>query len=318
MSVEIPRVDVAGVGLNATDTIIRLPRFPSLDDKVELLTAQVCPGGQVASALVACRRWGLAARYIGKVGDDEAGQLQRETFAREGVEVHLLEVPGKPSQIAYILVDQRSGERSILWKRDAALEIRPEEICKEWVTRARALHVDGHDTAAATAAARFARGAGVPVMADIDRRYAGVEDLLRNVDYLVASREFPERLTGEADLPKALRAIKREYGCRLTAATLGRRGVLAWDGANFQYCAAYKVKTLDTTSAGDIFHGAFLYALLKDWPLRRMLEFSCAAAALNCTALGARGEIAPVAEIEAFARNGARQEAVYDEAALNR
>src|SRR5712692_10085303 len=175
MTAEISQVDVVGVGLNATDTIIRLPRFPSLDDKVELLTAEVHPGVQVASALVACRRWGLTARYIGKIGDDDAGRLQRDTLAREGVEAHLLEVAGKPSQIAYILVEQTSGERSILWKRDAALEMRPEEICKEWITRARALHVDGHDTQAAAAAAHFAHQAGVPVTADIDNLYEGVE-----------------------------------------------------------------------------------------------------------------------------------------------
>lgn len=316
MNLEIPGVDVVGVGLNATDTIIRLPRFPALDDKVELLTAEVHPGGQVASALVACRRWGLAARYIGKIGDDDAGRLQRETFAREGVEARLIEAADVASQIAYILVDQASGERSILWKRDAALALRPEEIRQEWITQARALHVDGHDTAAAATAARYAHQARVPVTADIDNLYPGMEELLRNVVYLLASRDFPGRLTGESDLRKSLPAIEKRFRCRVVGATLGRGGVLAWDGASFLYCPAYKVETVDTTGAGDVFHGGFLYALLQKWPLRRMLEFSCAAA-LNCTALGARGGIAPVAEIEALMRGGSRHEAMFDEAALN-
>ena len=317
MTAELSHVDVVGVGLNATDTIIRLPRFPSLDDKVELLSAEVLPGGQVASALVACQRWGLTTRYIGKIGDDAAGRLQRETFAREGVEAHLLEMAGTRSQIAYILVDQTSGERSILWKRDAALAMRPEEIHNEWITQARALHVDGHDTTAAAAAARFAHQAGLPVTADIDNMYPGVEDLLQNVDYLLASRDFPGRLTGEADLRKALPAIEKRFRCRMVGATLGSGGVLAWDGVSFLYCRAYRVATVDTTGAGDIFHGAYLYALLHKWPLRRMLEFSCAAAAMNCTAMGARGGIAPVAKIEALMRGGERHEAMFDEAALN-
>jgi sugar/nucleoside kinase (ribokinase family) len=317
MNAEMPRVDVVGVGLNATDTIIRLPRFPAPDDKVELLSAEVLPGGQVASALVACQRWGVKTRYIGKVGDDGAGRMQRETLGREGVEAHLLEVAGKPSQMAFILVDESSGERSILWKRDAGLAMRAEEIRKEWITQARALHVDGHDTAAAAAAARYAHQAGVPVTADLDNLYPGVEELLQNVDYALASKDFPERLTGEADLRKALRAIEKRFRCRVTGATMGRGGALAWDGVSFFYCPAYKVKTVDTTGAGDIFHGAFLYALLQKWALRRMLEFSCAAAALNCTALGARGGIKPVEEIEALMRGGARHEAVFDEAALN-
>lgn len=318
MNAEIPRVDVAGVGLNATDTIIRLPRFPAPDDKVELLSSEVLPGGQVASALVACQRWGLETRYIGKVGDDGAGRLQCDTFAREGVEAHVLEVAGKPSQIAYILVDQTSGERSILWKRDAALEIRPEEIHKEWITEARALLVDGHDTAAAAAAAGYAQMVGAPVIADLDNLYPGVEDLLRNVDYLLVSRDFPGRLTGETDLRKSLPVIEKRFGCRVAGATLGSGGVLAWDGVSFHYCAAFRVETVDTTGAGDIFHGAFVYALLQKWPLRRMLEFSCAAAALNCTALGARGGIAAIAEIEALRRGGERHEAMFDEAGLNR
>ena len=317
MTEEIQTLDVVGVGLNATDTIIRLPRFPALDDKVEFLGAEVHLGGQAASAMVACRRWGLKTRYVGKVGDDAAGRLQREAFAREGVEAQLMEVAGKPSQIAYILVDEASGERTILWKRDAALTMRPEEIRREWITSARALLVDGHNTAAAAMAARYAHQAGVPVTADLDNLYPGVEELLGNVDYMLVSRDFPERLTGEADLRKSLPALEKKFRCRVAGATLGRGGALAWDGVSFLYCRAYRVKTVDTTGAGDIFHGAFVYALLQKWPLRRMLEFSCAAAALNCTAVGARGGIAEVAEIEALMRGGERHEAVFDERELN-
>src|SRR5713226_6588844 len=183
-------VDVVGVGLNATDTLISLPHFPSLDSKVEFTSAEVLPGGQVASAMVACRRWGLRARYIGKVGDDSAGALQREEFARAGVEAHVLEVPGCSSQVAYILVDYATGERTILWRRDARLTLHPEELERNWIVRARALLVDGHDTAAAATAARWAREAGIPVIADIDNLYPGVDTLLEDVDYLFASRDF--------------------------------------------------------------------------------------------------------------------------------
>jgi len=193
-------VDVVGVGLNATDTIIRLPRFPELDSKVEILSVEVQAGGQVASAMVACQRWGLKTRYVGKVGADEAGRLQARLFAQEGVEAHVIEVPGAASQIAYILVDEDSGERTILWKRDADIALKPEDLRPEWITQARALHVDGHDTGAAATAARWARLAGIPVTADLDNVYPGVEALLPNVDYLITSRQFPERVTGETDL----------------------------------------------------------------------------------------------------------------------
>ena len=313
-----PVVDVAGVGLNATDTLIRLPHFPSFDTKVEFLSSQVLPGGQVASAMVACQSWGLKTRYVGKVGDDAAAHFQRRELERAGVEVHLITVPDCNSQVAFILVDQSTGERTILWNRDPRLTIRPEEIRREWVVRARSLLVDGHDTAAAAQAALLVREAGIPVIADLDNLYPGVEDLLENVDYLLASRDFPGRLTRESDLAKALQNIQQRFRCRVVGATLGAEGAIAWDGTRFHYSAAFRVDAVDTTGAGDIFHGAFVYALLQGSPMSQILEFSCAAAALNCMALGARGGIRPVAEIERLMREGARHRAAFDAEQLAR
>ncbi|MBI3664172.1 MAG: carbohydrate kinase family protein [Acidobacteria bacterium] len=300
------RVDVAGVGLNATDTLIRLPHFPAFDTKVEFLSSGVLPGGQVASAMVACSEWGLRARYIGKVGDDRAAQMQRAAMEWARVEAHFISVPQCSSQSAFILVDEKSGERTILWRRDPRLALRPDELQREWIVSARALHVDGHDTAAAALAARWAREAGIPVTADLDNLYPGVEDLLKSVDYLMASRDFPGKLTGEPDIAKSLPAIRQRFDCRLVGVTLGRMGALAWDGRRFIPCPGYQVTAVDTTGAGDIFHGAFVYGVLQDWPMERVLEFSCAAAALNCTALGARGGIKSVEEIERLMSEGQR------------
>ncbi len=314
---EVPFVDVVGVGLNATDTLIRLPNFPAFDSKIEFASAEVHPGGQVASAMVACQFWGLRTRYIGKVGDDAAAELQGKEFARAGVEAYLLEVPDCSSQVAFILVDQASGERTILWKRDARLTLRLEELDRGWIVRARALHVDGHDTAAAAAAAHWAREAGIPVTADLDNLYPGVEALLEKVDYLIASRDFPARLTGEADLLKSLPLVRRHFGCRVAGVTLGRQGALVWAGAQFHYSPGYRVDAVDTTGAGDIFHGGFVYALLQGWPLGRSLDFSNAAAALNCTALGARGGIQPIATIERLMHEGSRHEPAYAQKELD-
>ena len=313
----VPQVDVSGVGLNATDTIIRLPHFPSLDSKVEIVSSNVLPGGQVASAMVACQSWGLSTRYIGKVGSDPAADLQRSEFARAGVEAHLLTVPDCASQLAFILVDQLSGERTILWQRDPRLTVHPEELRRDWITRSRILLLDGHDTAAATLAARWAREASLPVVADVDNLYTGVEALLENVDYLVASRDFPTRLISNPDLKESLRQIHCRFGCRVVSSTLGIRGVLAFDGSHFHYAPAFRVNAVDTTGAGDIFHGAFVYAVLQGWGLPRMLDFSCAAAALNCTVLGARGGIRPLAEIEALVRSGPRHPSAFNPATLN-
>jgi sulfofructose kinase len=300
-----PKLDVVGVGLNATDTFIPVAHYPARGSKVEFRSAQVLPGGQVATAMIACQHWGLRTRYVGKVGDDHAAELHRSEFARAGVEAHLFTAPGCPSQQAFILVDD-SGERTVLWKRDDRLTLRPEELQQDWIVNARALHVDGHDTAAAATAAAWARAANIPVIADVDDLYPGVETLLKTVDYLITSRDIPGRLMQEPDLKKSLPALQKRFGSRLTAATLGEQGVLAWDGSQFHYAPAFRIQPIDTTGAGDIFHAAFIYALLQGWPLPRQLDFACAAAALNCAALGARAGIQPVAAIEHLIASGSR------------
>jgi sulfofructose kinase len=307
----LPIVDVVGVGLNATDTLIPLDRFPERGSKVEIHSANAMLGGQTASALVACQQWGLRTRYVGKLGDDHAAELHREEFARRGVEAHLFTAPGTPSQQAFIIVDS-TGERTVLWKRDSRLTLLPAELQCQWITNARMLHLDGHDTAAATQAARWARAANIPVVADLDDLYSGYEALLPNIDLLITSRDIPARLTNDHDLQKSLPEVAQRYGCRLAAATLGQEGVLAWNGQQFHYVPAYRVDAVDTTGAGDTFHAGFIYAFLQGWPLRRQLEFACAAAALNCTAVGARGGIQPVVKIEQFMATATRHQGIFE------
>lgn len=303
---------VAGVGINATDTIIRLPRFPTVDSKVEVESSEIKAGGQVASAMVACRRWGLATRYVGKVGDDPAGRFQMEEMQREGVEAHWIVAPGHESQSAFILVDEPSGERTVLWKREPGIALQPEDLQREWISGAAALHVDGHDTSAAARAARWAREENIPVIADLDNRYPGVEELLHFVDFPIASKDFPERITGEPSLLKSLPRIAATFRCRLAGATLGRLGALVWDGVDFHLCPGFRVKVVDTTGAGDIFHAAFLFGLVQGWHIKEILEFSCAAAALNCEAPGARGGIRPISNIDQLRHEGARSEPAFE------
>jgi len=311
----ISKVDLVGVGLNATDTLIPLASYPERGSKMEYRSETILPGGQVASTVVACQHWGLGTRYVGKLGDDSAAALHRAAFAREGVETRIVTVPGGVSPQSLILVDS-SGERTVLNRRDDRLVLQPEELSRDWIVNARALHVDGHDTAAATLAAGWAREAGIPVVADLDEIYPGVEKLLEHIDYLIVSRDFPSRLMAEPDLETALRRMQHRYGSTLAAATLGQDGVLAWDGQRFHHTPAYRVPVVDTTGAGDIFHAGFIYGLLQNWPLERQLDFACAAAALNCTAAGARGGIQSVEAIEQLMATGVRHHPAQCEAGL--
>ena len=308
---EVSKVDVVGVGLNATDTLIPLQEFPARGSKVEFESASILPGGEVASAMVACQFWGLRTRYVGKFGDDYAAQIHSVAFERAGVETHLFTAPGCPSYQSFILIDA-TGERTVLRRHDERLAVQPAELQREWVSSARALLVDGHDTAAACLAANWAREARLPVVADLDKLYPTIDSLLPGIDYLITSNDIPGRIAAESDLPKALQVVQKKFANRLTAATLGHDGVLAFDRSQFFYSPAFNVHVADTTGAGDIFHAAFIYALLQNWPTPRQLEFACAAAALNCTAVGARGGICPVAEIEKLIATCPRHPSVYN------
>jgi sulfofructose kinase len=303
----LPAYDVVGVGLNATDTLILLPRFPAYGGKVPFEREVLSPGGQVASAMVTCARLGLRSKYIGTLGDDQRGVIQLESLRASGVNLDHIEIRTNcPNQSAYILVDQTSGERTVLWHRDNCLRIDPASLTPEKIIGSRLLHIDGHDTPAVSRAAEIARRHQIPVTVDVDTIYPGFDRVLPHVDYLVASSEFPSRWTGESDPFRALTRIQDEYGMRVAAMTLGANGALARVAGGFIYSPGLVVDCVDTTGAGDVFHGAFCYAVIESMPLRDALEFSNAMAALNCTALGARGHIATVGEAKALLRRAQR------------
>ena len=219
----MPEFDVVGVGLNATDTLLMVPHFPAYAGKVPYDAEVMSPGGQVASAMVTCARLGLRAKYIGTVGDDERGRIQMESLRSTGVNLdHVQLRKGCSNQSAYIIVDRSTGERTVLWRRDDCLRIDPAEIADEQITGARLLHIDGHDTPAVAHAAAIARRHGIPVTVDVDTIYHGFDRVLPNVDYLVASSEFPANWTGNRDPFEALESLQTEYAMKVAAMTLGR------------------------------------------------------------------------------------------------
>jgi sulfofructose kinase len=304
----MPDFDVVGVGLNATDTLLILPSFPAYGGKLAYEDEILSPGGQVATALVACARLGLRVKYIGTVGDDERGRMQIESLSGSGINLDSLQVRrGVSSQSAYILIDRTTGERTVLWHRPEELRLAAGEIRPEEIACARLLHIDGHDTLAVGRAAEIARRASIPVSVDIDTVYHGFERVLPYVDYLVASAEFPPAWTNEPDPFKALERIQEEYGMYLAGMTLGAHGALARVGGRFIYSPGFVVECVDTTGAGDVFHGAFCYAVLQQVPMLEALEFSNAMAALNSTALGARGGISTASEGRELIRRGERR-----------
>jgi sulfofructose kinase len=300
--------DLVGVGLNATDTLISVGHFPAYGGKVPIQAEMLSPGGQVASALAAVAKLGKRVKYIGTVGDDERGRVQLDSLRETGINLDDVEVRvGCPNQMAYIIIDESTGERTVFWGRDDRLALDPKQITVEKIGCARMLHIDGHDTPAVEQAARLARELAIPVSVDVDTIYPGFDRVLPYVDYLIASSEFPGRWTKETDPFRALERIQDEYKMRMAAMTLGAHGCLARVDGKFFYSPGFVVDCVDTTGAGDVFHGAFCYSVLEGLAVGEALEFANAMAALNCTKLGARGGLGTLSEARSLIERSARR-----------
>ncbi len=300
--------DVVGVGLNATDVLILVPHFPAYGGKAPFVKEILSPGGQVASAMVTCVKLGLRTKYIGSVGDDKGGRVLMRSLRRSGIDISHVQLRRNcPNQSAYIVIDQTTGERTILWKRPDCLRIDPVHISPSQILCAELLHIDGHDTAAVEHAARIAHDHSIPVTVDVDTIYHGFDRVLPYVDYLIASTNFPVEWTSQRDPFLALELIQKEYGMRVAAMTLGPYGAMAFVDGQYLYSPAFVVNCQDTTGAGDVFHGAFCYAVVKGYSIRDALELSNAMAALNCKALGAQGGIQSLDEARQLIDGGERR-----------
>jgi len=303
----LKNIDVVGIGLNATDTVVRVRSFPALGGKERIASSSMQAGGQIATALVTCQRLGLRSRYIGTLGDDEGGRFQLASLKKEGLDLRYIRIaPRTPNQMAYIIVDEATGERTVFWDRHPRLAMKPAELKPEAIRGARVLLIDGCDVDACALAARWARDAAIPVVADLDTIYKNIEKLLPLIDYPIASHNFFPALTGISDPFRALESAEREYKICTPGMTLGRDGALMLTGGRYIYSPGFVVEAIDTTGAGDVFHGAFVYGLLAGWGPRRVMDFSNAMAALNCTALGARGGISTRAKAERLMKRGNR------------
>jgi sulfofructose kinase len=306
LGLNIPRADsrpfdVAGFGLNSIDLLAVVAEYPASNSKQRLQRFMHLPGGQIATALTVCARLGWRTTYVGAFGSDDMGALSRKSLLEEGVDLGAARtVAGATNQFAVILVDARSGARTVLWDRHPLLAWEPGEIPRDAVISGRMLLLDCHETAAATQAARYARDAGVPTVLDVEKVRPGIADLLQQIDVIIAAQDFPSALTGYEELGRALEVMSREFSAQLVCVTLGEEGSLARAHGREVRTPGFRVDCVDTTGAGDVFRGAFAAACLheQDADVEDLLTYANAVAALNCRALGARGGIPTANEIE--------------------
>ena len=273
--------DVVGVGLNATDTILVVPHFPAYGGKVPFTASFIPPADRWPAPWSHARAWDCEAKYIGRWAMMSAAASRWKACAarrRPRSRAAARELP-EPVGLHH---DRSIDRRTHRFLESPGLPPHlPEQITPDQITCARLLHIDGHDTPAVEHAARIARAHGIPVTVDVDTIYPGFDRVLPLVDYLIASSEFPGRWTRHRGSVRGSRAIQRQYGMRVAAMTLGAHGALALAEGRFIYSPAFVVDCVDTTGAGDVFHGAFCYAVLQQMPLAEALDFSNAMAALE-------------------------------------
>lgn len=281
--------DVIGIGENSVDYVYRLPTYPEPNGpnaKMRISAHSISCGGQIATTLCTCASLGLRSKYLGATGTDDNGRLIRAELTLRGIDMSDAVIRDVPNRFAVILVGEQAGERIVLWERPQELSLKPRELPPEVLTTARVVHVDDTDQDAAIRAASIARGAGVHVTSDIDRVTPKTEELVAAVTIAIVAEHVPEALTGEKDLERALRKLRRlQPG--MVCVTLGVRGSMLLDGDRIYHEPAFHVDTVDTTGAGDVFRGAFIYALLRGDQPSEILRFANAAAGASVTRLGA-------------------------------
>jgi len=281
--------DVVGIGANSVDFVNLLPAYPQQHGsfaKMRIRKQTVSCGGQMATALTTCASLGLRAKYVGVTGTDENGRRVREEMAVRTVDMVDAIIRDAPNQFALILVDESSGERIVLWDRDERLVLRERELPVEAIGASRLVHVDDVDQEAAIRAAGLAREAGLPVTSDLDRLTDRTPALVAAVTVPIFAEHMPPALTGEPDQERALRKIRAGHD-GLLVVTLGQYGAMALEGDRVHHANGFKVEAVDTTGAGDVFRGGFIFGLLNGWPVEQVLRFANAAAAVSCTRLGA-------------------------------
>ena len=281
--------DVIGIGATSVDYVYRLPVLPEADGpqaKIRITSYRISCGGQTATALATCAALGLRAKFAGVLGSDDNGARIRAELLRRGIDVTDAIVHEGLNQFAAILVDERTGERIVLWSRDEGLALRPDELSPALLASARVVHVDDVDQEGAIRAATRARASGAIVTSDIDRVTDRTEELVGAVSIPILAEHVPPALTGEPDVERGLRKLRTRHSMALCV-TLGRNGAVILDGDKFHHEPAFPVEAIDTTGAGDVFRGAFIRGLLRGESPKALLRFANAAAAVSCTRAGA-------------------------------
>jgi len=294
------RFDCVGLGVNAIDYLCLLDHYPGLDDKVDAVSSSVQGGGPVPTAMATLAKLGAKSCYAGKVGKDAEGEFVKAQLEKEGVATRLM-VADKRTKTsrAFVWVDKRSGKRTVVLDRDRNNRMDKKDMAFIDSTFTKFVHLDAREPEINILVARWAKKLGAEVCLDVGSLREGVDRVLPHADHLIVSQRFACGFTGKLDPAAACRELmQRRF--KTVVVTVGEEGCLCGRGGRLFHSPGFRVKVVDTTGAGDVFHGAFIYGLLQKWSLKRIAEFANACAALKCRKLGGRAGIPTLTEVRDF------------------
>ena len=283
---------IVGIGANVHDTIYRLDTYPQQDTKQKAVSITECGGGPCSTGLVAAAKLGATCAYSGNVSADATGEFLAKDLADYGVDTSMMaRIPNTTGFRSCIWLADDRASRTCVFDRGNVPGTTLGEQKISAIQNAKILMVDGNDLEAAVSAAQLAKQSDTTVLYDAGGLYPGVEKLLAETDILIPSEEFACKHTGKASPEEAAKALLAAYRPKVVVITQGKEGGLLYDGKQLTNYPAFPVEAVDTNGSGDVFHGAFAFALTKGWDYYRCCIFSSAVSALKCTQVGARKSI---------------------------
>ncbi len=286
--------DIVGVGAAAYDYLCIVEKYPEEDGSTNILAIHNQGGGCVATALVAASRLGSSTAYIGNTGDNFGGNYIRDDFVREGVDISGVQIfPGKHSTEGYVMIDPVKSTRTKFPYSNDLPDITWTREKEDLIRQAKILHIDGTNYNNCLRAAQIARESGVLVSLDGCGRKKNTAlnaELAMMADILIMNEEFPYYASGKDNLEEALKFFTQGHA-KVIISTLGAKGCVALEYGKLVYYPAYKVEAVDTTGAGDVFHGAFMDAWLRSYTQYAAVLYASAVAAMKCRQIGGRAGI---------------------------
>jgi len=297
--------DLVGLGVIAVDDMLYVDAYPPANMKVRVRERRRQGGGTMSCALAAAGRLGSSCRALGRLGDNELSQFARDRLGGFGIDLSRIQHDPQAEPVyCVIVVAADTGSRAIYGDYTHTRPIPPEELRPEWFAGAKILLVDHFGPPTILAGVRIAKRLGLQVVSDIERDVPELPEIRHHVDHLVCSAEFAVPYTAAQSPAEACEALVSSGAHRTVVVTAGDRGCY-WqvaDGGGVRHQRAHKVKAVDTTGCGDVFHGVFCHGLAQGWPMEKIIAWSNAGAAIKAGRIGGWMAVPTSEEIERMLR----------------